>query len=76
MHEELRIKDPYQRRKAWFRPKNTWEWGLEWERSVWEGEKLERIKRDQEKWNGNCADSLYKNPSFSMDREVSRAIEN
>ena len=34
MHEEWRIKDPYQRRKAWSRPKITWEWSLELERSV------------------------------------------
>ena len=59
-----------------FRPKNFWVWGLEWERKVWGGEKTKTIERDRGEMKKNCVDPLYRNPSFSMDREVLRAVEN
>ena len=49
MREEWRIKDPYQWRRARSRPKNTWEWGLEWERKVLGGKEIGSVERD---WGG------------------------
>ena len=57
------------------KPKIKWGRGLEWEKGVWEGEESERVERYREKWEINCAEALYWNPRFSMDREISRGIE-
>ena len=64
--------ESYQRKKMILRPKIEWGRGLEWETGVWEGEETERVERDWEKWERNCAEALYRNPQFSMDWEVSR----
>ena len=75
MHDQMREIESYQRKKMILKPKIEWGRGLEWEKGVWEGEESERVKRDQEKWERNCAEALYWNPRFSMDREVSRGVE-
>ena len=54
----------YQWRKNQSRLKITWEWGLEWERRVWEGEETSSVKRDQ--------GEIYRNIHSLMHREVSR----
>ena len=65
----------YQRKKKILRPKIEWGRGLEWKKSVWEGEESERVERDWEKLVRNCIEALYRNPWFSMDREVLRGVE-
>ena len=47
MHDKMREIESYQRKKSTLRSKIEWGGDLEWERGVWEGEKSERIKRDQ-----------------------------
>ena len=43
MHEEWRNWDTYQWRNTWSRPKNNWEWSLEWrDKGYWE-----RLKRNE-----------------------------
>ena len=59
-------------RKCSLRPKNTWERGLEWLRRVLVGEETKTIERDRGEIRKNRADPLYRNPNFSMNREVSR----
>ena len=46
MHEEWRIKDPYQRRKAWSRPKSKWGRWRGWLRSVWKRNERVSVERD------------------------------
>ena len=65
-------KESYLRKEVILRSKREWGSDLEWERGVWEGEKSKRIERDQEKWEKNHADPIYRNLSFSMDWELSR----
>ena len=48
MREEWRIKDPYQRRKAWSRPKSKWGRWKGWVRSVWE--RNERVSIERDRW--------------------------
>ena len=50
MHEEWRIKDPYQKGRTRSKPKKTWEWSLEWERKVLGGEEMRSVERDWGKW--------------------------
>ena len=47
MHEEWRIKDPYQRRKAWSRLKSKWGRWRGRVRSVWERNKRVSVERDR-----------------------------
>ena len=72
MHDKMREIESYQRKKSTLRPKIEWGSDLKWLRGVWEGEKSKRIERDQEKWEKNHADPIYRNLSFSMDWELSR----
>ena len=71
----MRERESYQGKKMILRLKIEWEWGLEWEESVWEGEKPERGEKDREKWLRICVEPLYRSPRFSMDQEVSRGVE-
>ena len=75
MHDEMREIESYQRKKMILRLKIEWRRGLEWEKGVWEGEESERVERDREKWERNHTEALYRNPWFSMDREVARGVE-
>ena len=48
-----------------------WRRGFEWEKRVWEKEERVSIKINWRKWEKNRVDPFYRNPSFSMDWEVS-----
>ena len=65
-------KESYKRKKMILRLKIEWGRGLEWEKCVWGGDESKRVERDREKWVRNHANAIYRNPWFSMDREVSR----
>ena len=47
-------------KKCTLRPKNIWVGGLEYEREVWEDEKMKTIKRDRGEMKKNRTDPLYR----------------
>ena len=61
-------------------------WSLDWKTSrlevwsererFWEEGETFFVKRDRVEMRENCADPIYRNPSFSMDQEVLRGVEN
>ena len=71
MHEEWRIKDPYQRRKAWSRLKSKWGRWRVWVRSVWE--RIERVFVERDRWElkKNHVLTIYRQIHNSMDQQVS-----
>ena len=71
MHEEWRIKDPYQRRKAWSRLKSKWGRWRVWVRSVWE--RIERVFVERDRWElkKNHVLTIYRQIHSSMDQQVS-----
>ena len=72
MHEKVKERRSYQKKKDQSRPKNPWEWS--WSERELIGKRKRRFlsKEIEEKWRKHRADPLYRKPSFSMDREVSR----
>ena len=47
-------------KKCTLRPKNIWVGGLEYEREVWEDEKMKTIKRDRGEMKKNWANPIYR----------------
>ena len=55
------------------RPKREWGSDLEWERGVWEGEKMSYVERDRGEMR-EMSRKPYRNLNFSMDQELSKAV--
>ena len=61
-------------------------WSLDWKtfglevwserERFWEEGETFFVKRDRVEMRENCADPIYRNPSFSIDQEVLRGVEN
>ena len=75
MHDKMKEMRSYQMKNTLLMPKYEWGRSLEWEKGFWGGKESERVERDWEKLVRNHIDPLYRNPRFSMDREVSRGVE-
>ena len=72
MHEEWMKKRHTRSRTCSLRLKNTWVWGLEFKREVWEVKKTKTIERDRGEMKKIRADPIYRKV-INLDR--SRSVE-
>ena len=72
MHVKERWETYQVKKKTWETLKNTWNWGLEWEKVFREERRQSYRERDWEKWRPDHTEPIYKGSIKLTDRGVER----